>query len=94
MSRLVDVFCATQRHQKTKKQKKRNADKGSHGLRTALGKSSRVMFPANTTPDVQARQKAQVANAYCSVLGTLKSDGSCIGPVLRLYAALYLSNKL
>ena len=34
MSRLVEVFCATQRHQKTKKQKtkKRNADKGSHGF--------------------------------------------------------------
>ena len=34
MSRLVEVFCATQRHQKTKnkKQKNRNADKGSHGF--------------------------------------------------------------
>ena len=34
MIRLVEVFCATQRHQKTKnkKQKKRNADKGSHGF--------------------------------------------------------------
>ena len=32
MNRLVEVFCATQRHQKTKKQKKRNADKGSHGF--------------------------------------------------------------
>ena len=32
MSRLVEVFCATQRHQKNKKQKTRNADKGSHGL--------------------------------------------------------------
>ena len=34
MIRLVEVFCATQRHQKTKnkKQKKRIADKGSHGF--------------------------------------------------------------
>ena len=34
MNRHVEVFSATQRHQKTKnkKQTKRNADKGSHGL--------------------------------------------------------------
>ena len=37
MNRLMEVFCATQRHLKTKnkKQKKRNADKGSHDLREA-----------------------------------------------------------
>ena len=61
MSRLVEVFCATQRHQKTKKQKKRNADKGSHGftpvttayillrLRRALRHSIRIFLPEKIT---------------------------------------------
>ena len=47
MSRLVEVFCATQRHQKTKnkKQKKRNADKGSHGFTLFFLHSIFEFFP-------------------------------------------------
>ena len=54
MSRLVEVFCATQRHQKTKKnkkQKKRNADKGSHGftrVQVVLVLSGEVMHTSLT----------------------------------------------